>query len=202
MKISRVALASLVIINILACSDTQTEKTYNKIVLTNKDNTDSNRESVEKTILGFLNWYKNNEDKLGQINLIKGGLPEKTTNYSFDFVATRKYLFELKRSGYLSDSFINNLQKHFIEVDDYLKKYPQNDGPIQGLDYDIIMKSQDYMDVWSNLDNVKILNKDINNDKAYLKLEFGGYYKTKYFLTKRDGLWLLDNIVNDFSAEE
>ena len=202
MKISRVALASLVIINILACSDTQTEKTYNKIVLTNKDNTDSNRESVEKTILGFLNWYKNNEDKLGQINLIKGGLPEKTTNYSFDFVATRKYLFELKRSGYLSDSFINNLQKHFIEVDDYLKKYPQNDGPIQGLDYDIIMKSQDYMDVWSNLDNVKILNKDINNDKAYLKPKFGGYYKTKYFLTKRDGLWLLDNIVNDFSAEE
>ena len=64
------------------------------------------------------------------------------------------------------------------------------------------MKSQDYMDVWSNLDNIKILNKDINNDKAYLKLEFGDYYKTKYFLTKRDGLWLLDNIINDFSGEE
>ena len=202
MKISRVALAFLVIINILACSDSKTDKTYNKIVLTNKDDTLLNRASVEKTVLGFLNWYKNNEDKLGQINLIKGGLPDKSTNYSFDFVASRKYLFELKKSRYLSDTFINNLQKHFIEVDEYLKKYPRNDGPIKGFDYDIIMKSQDYMDVWSNLDNVKILNKDINNDKAYLKLEFGGYYKTKYFLTKRDGLWLLDNIINDFSREE
>ena len=202
MKIYRVALASLVIINILACSDTQTEKTYNKIVLTNKDDNVSNIASVEKTVLGFLNWYKNNKDKLGQINLIKGGLPDKNTNYSFDFISTRKYLFELKKSGYLSETFINNLQKHFIEVDEYLKKYPQNDEPIQGFDYDIIMKSQDYMDVWSNLNNVKILNKNINNDKAYLKLQFIGNYKTKYYLTKKDNLWLLDNIVNDFSAEE
>ena len=119
MKIYKVVLTSLVIINILACSDSKTKKTYNKIVLTNKDDTVSNRESLEKTILVFLNWHKNNEDKLGQINSIKGGLPDKSTNYSFDFVATRKYLFELKKSGYLSETFINNLQKHFIEVDEY-----------------------------------------------------------------------------------
>ena len=58
------------------------------------------------------------------------------------------------------------------------------------------------MDVWSNLDNVKILNKNINNDKAYLKLQYTGSYKTKYFLIKKDNLWLLENIVNDFSEEE
>jgi hypothetical protein len=202
MKVFNVLLILFIYLNISACSEQKSDKKYDKIVINNTKDTISNRASIEKTVLGFLKWYKDNEDRLGQIHLIKGGLEDTTTNYSFDFTATKEYLTELKKSGYLSDIFINNLEKRFVKGEEYLKKHPQNDGPIYGFDADLIMKCQDCMDLWSNLDNAKILNKDINNDKAYLKLEFGGYYKTKYFLTKRDGLWLLDNIINDFSGEE
>jgi hypothetical protein len=202
MKVFKVLLILFIYLNITACSDTRTEKTYNKIVLNNTQDTISNRASIEKTVLGFLKWYKDNEDRLGQIHLIKRGLQDTNTNYSFDFIATKKYLYELKKSAYLSDTFIKNLQKHFIKGEEYLKKHPQNDGPIAGFEADLIMKSQDYMDVWSNIDNAKILEKEINNDKAYIKLQFIGNYKTNYYLTKKDSFWLIDNIENDFSEIE
>lgn len=202
MKISHVLTILFVYLNINACSEQKSEKTYDKIIVNNIKDTISNRASIEKTVIGFLKWYKDNEDRIGQIPIIKGGYPDTIMNYSFDFIATKKYLNELKKSGYVSNMFIEDLQKRFIKGEEYLKKHPVNDGPIQGFEADLIMKSQDYMDVWSNLDNAKILEKEFNNDKAYIKLQFIGNYKTKYYLTKENGFWLLDNIENKFSEIE
>src|SRR4051812_46437040 len=88
----------LMITAAVACSETKTER----------DDTDSETSSPsgttspDNTVLGFLRWYKGNEERLHQIPLLTGGLQDTTTFYSVDFIATELYLSELKKSGYLS----------------------------------------------------------------------------------------------------
>jgi hypothetical protein len=62
---------------------------------------------------------------------------------------------ERKESSYLSKRFLNKLRQHFAESNKCLKQHPQNDGPAPGFEADLIIKAQDYMDVWANLDKVK-----------------------------------------------
>jgi len=173
-------------------------KANNETVLYVAKNVAPNVVSPESTIIAFLKWYKYNEERLRQIQLLTGGLKDTTTFYSVNFKATEKYLSELKKSGFLSDRFLEDLRTHFIQANEYLKQHPQHDGPAPGFEADLIMKSQDYMDVFENLDNVKVLDKNMNGNKAYLKLMFAGYYKTKYYLAMHRNKWLIDKIQNAF----
>jgi hypothetical protein len=77
-----------------------------------------------------------------------------------------------------------------VKCDKKLKILPLNDGPPWGFDADLIMKSQDYMDVWTNINKAKVLGKRIIGNKAHLRLSFGGY-KMKFDLTKIKALGLL-----------
>jgi len=105
-------------------------------------------DSPKRTIINFLKWYKSNEARLNQIGVLKGGLPDTTTFYYVDFKNSETYLNELKKCNFLSDAFLYDLRKRFADLDSILRRYPQNDGPVLGYDYDPIMKAQDYMDVW------------------------------------------------------
>lgn len=154
--------------------------------------------SPEKTVIAFLKWYKHNEERLYRIQLLTGGLKDTATFYSVDFKATEKYLVELKKSGFVSYKFLEDLQQHFLQTNEYLEQHPQNDGPAPGFEADLIMKAQDYMDVWEDLDHAKVIDKNIDGKKASIKFLFAGYYKTKYYLTRHSNKWLIDKIENAF----
>jgi hypothetical protein len=190
----------LVICTSIACSDTKTKigKTDSEGLILATTGTVSNRITPDSTVIAFLKWYRDNEDRLHQIQLLKGGLKDTTTFYSVDFKATERYLYELKKSNYLSDRFLNELRLHFTQSNEYLKKNPQNDGPAPGFEADLIMKAQDYMDVWENLNSVKVIDRKLDGNNAFIKFLFAGYYKTKYYLTNNGNTWLIDSIDNSF----
>ena len=43
----------------------------------------------------------------------KGGLGENTPFYYVDFIQTEKYLKELKQSGFVSETYLNEFREHF-----------------------------------------------------------------------------------------
>jgi len=156
-------------------------------------------DNPKRTVITFLKWYKANEKRLDGIIYLKGGLKDTTTFYSVDFKETETYLNELKKSNFLSDFFIYDLRKYFAGLDNYLKQHPQNDGPVSGQDVDLVIKAQDYMDVWENLNSSKIIFSNVTKTKATIKLQFIGNYKTIYSLTKHGDKWLLDRLDNAFA---
>ena len=99
----------------------------------------------------------------------------------------------------MADIFIYDLRKYFASLDNYLKQHPQNDGPVSGQDVDLVIKAQDYMDVWENLNSSKIIFSNVTKTKATIKLQFIGNYKTIYSLTKHGDKWLLDRLDNAFA---
>jgi hypothetical protein len=159
----------------------------------------TDNEQPENTILTFLKWYHNNEDRLQKIEIIKGGLEDTTTFYSIDYTNTEKYLTELLNSNCVSKQFISDFRDFFKQSDIYLKQNPQKDGPVYGFEGDLIMKSQEYMEVWDYLDNMKTLKRNINGNKAIIKVSFGKYYRPTYNLTKYSNHWLIDSIYNVYS---
>ena len=157
------------------------------------------QDSPKKTVINFLKWYKSNEKRLNDIKILKAGLTDTTTFYSVDFKETETYLKELKKCNFLSNTFLHDLRKRFADLDSLLKQYPQNDGPVMGYDIDLIMKAQDYMDVWENLNSSKIISRSITKNKATIKLQFIANCKYIYSLTKYGDKWLLDRLDNAFA---
>lgn len=155
----------------------------------------------DSTGINFLKWYCDNEERLRQFYVVKGGLPDSTTNYYIDFITVERYIAELRASGFLSDAYLNDLMDYFKQCNLYLKKHPQNDGPPSGFEADLIMKSQDYADVWSNIDHPKIISKTILQNKAVLDLQFAKYYNIKYFLSRNRNEWLIDSIYSSFKTD-
>ncbi|MDP1814980.1 MAG: hypothetical protein Q8K92_11075 [Leadbetterella sp.] len=153
----------------------------------------------DSTVLAFIKWYHKNENKIQKNNLIKGGLKDTTTFYSIDFTNTEKYLTELSKSNCVSEKFISDFRNFFKQSDMYLKENPQLDGPVNGFESDLIMKSQDYMEVWNYLDRMKTLKTSIQGNKAIIKVSFGKYYRPSYNLTKHSNYWLIDSIYNVYS---
>ena len=93
----------LIITNLIACLATNSESTG-----TDKEGrslsasvTIDIETSPDSTVISFLKWYRENEDRLHQIQLLTGGLDDTTSFYSVDFEATENYLAELKKSGFL-----------------------------------------------------------------------------------------------------
>ena len=182
----------ITVLSIVSCKN-DSSKTYNQF------NPEITEILPEQTVINFLKWYRDNEERVNKIRYIKGGLKDTTTFYRIDFEAADKYFSELKKSNFLSDVFINDLRAYFKKGDENFVSHPQNDGPADYFDFDLIMKSQDYMDVWTNLDKATVIEKTVSNNTAYIKLLFIGNYETKYRLTKINGKWLIDNIENAFA---
>ncbi len=191
-------LVALALASFVGCSDVKTEQ--NNIATQSQltaPGTDSNKLSPAGTVVAFLNWYKENEDRLHEIDLVSGGLKDTTTFYSVNFKETERYLAELKKSGFLSDKYLHNLRQHFKSADDHLKRHPQNDSYAPGFEYDLIMKAQDYWELWDNLDRLQLSEQVMTDTTAYVRLAYTDYYKAKYYLSNHNNRWLIDDMVND-----
>ncbi len=174
------------------CSDVNKKQSVVKSVLNTKTI------SPDSTIINFLKWYHDNESRLNKIQLVKGGYPDTTTFYRVDFSQTENYLAELKKSGFVSDKYLSDFRIYFSKADADLKKDPQNDGPPAWFDADLVMKSQDYDDVWNNLEKAKTTIKEITDNSAEVFIQFQPNYKMKCHFTKIGNSWLLDLLENEF----
>ena len=104
----------------------------------------------------------------------------------------------LRSSGCLSEAYLQDLKDYLVLCNKRLQKYPQNDGPPDGLDFDLVMKSQDYEHVWDSLSTAKVIGKRIDGGNAGIEIRFASFAKEKYFLSLHGQNWQIDSIGMSF----
>ncbi len=163
--------------------------------LPNVENNSAEKD-LSKTVIDFLKWYKDNNARLNNIQLVNHPNQDDTSSYyTVNYDSTAKYLFELKKSGYLSDVYLNTLDEHFKSSGKELAETKQNDGPATGFECDFIMKSQDYESDLDSIDkNTKIIETKINKEIGYVLVRFLYEVELEYHLSRVENKWLIDKI--------
>lgn len=152
-----------------------------------------------KTVIGFLQWYKTNYNRLEKIETVNN-VPNSTTYdstkfYSVNFKGTEKYLSELKKSGFISEKYLDSWRQYFKKCDEAFTKNPVNDGPPEGFDFDFITWSQEYDDILADIGNTKVLKMNANGNVATVIVELY-HFHYEYSLSQHNSLWLIDDIIS------
>jgi hypothetical protein len=150
------------------------------------------------TVVNFLAWYRVQQVRLSNIPMVnKPGMQNATKYYSINVKQTERYLSELKRSGFISDRYIRRWRAYFQECSENLKNNPQDDGPPDGLEFDLVMWSNsDYEEELSALDKIEIVDSHQNSRDASVVVKFLGGRKLRYTLAKERSTWKITQIEN------
>jgi hypothetical protein len=160
---------------------------------------------IQKRVVDFLKWYRNNFDTVNSYATVNNFPPSDSTKYySVNFEETNKYLQALKKSGFVSSQYLETWQRYFETCDEKFKEIHQNDGPPEGFEYDFVTLSQEYQDILADIDHVKILHADSITDTsnaANIDIELYGYHY-EYKLIREQHVWLINEIVNKTGDKE
>lgn len=154
----------------------------------------SENQELVGVVIKFLKWYKTNYKEINQIDLVdyESSIKDSTKFYSLDFKATEKYLLKMKSSGLLSDKYIKDWQKYFLESQKNFEENPQNDGPPEGFDYDLVLLTQEIDETLSSIENPKII-KVTESEESYI-VTLNVFMELSFRLSKVNGKWLIDKI--------
>jgi len=159
---------------------------------TQKENFET-KESLQ-TVISFLKWYKANYKDVNRYELVnyKESLHDSTKYYSVNFAETDKYLEKLKSSKLLSNEYLETWKSCFIKYEQNFQENPQNDGPPEGFDYDLVILTQEPEETLSSIEKPIVINVTESSEKATVNLNI--YMKLSFKLSKIDGKWLIDKI--------
>lgn len=121
---------------------------------------------------------------------------EIAENYFVNFEEVEKYITELKKGGFLSDSFLQREKQTFIDGEKYFKQNPENDTPPFGFDYDhFFLTQEDFEEDLTNIDKVKykIYQLDKFNSEVNFYLPNCGI-NYKYSLKMINSKWFIEKI--------
>ncbi|MCY7349464.1 MAG: hypothetical protein LH606_02190 [Cytophagaceae bacterium] len=152
-------------------------------------NTDAQR--ATRTVLHFLNWYKNHIDSASRIYLVNQP-PGK--NYSVNFKNGERYLAYLKSSRFLTDVYLNEWRTFFKERDEGFRLSPQNEGPPTGFEYDLVLLSQNVDLQLGSLNALKINKVRVRSNRASVQFSLLGEYE--FQLVKQNNRWVINEILN------
>lgn len=178
----------------------------------NKSN-DENIIKIKKTIINFLKWYKSQQvikpiKKIDTTKLYSSIIVWKQTDNlikpSIDMIAVEDYLRWLRESGFISETFINNLRQYHQKIADELKivsPTPKSEGfyAIPDLNLDVVFLNFEPEEILEHYKAGLFKRTSIVHNKAvvqfYVPPSYNyGYTKMLYTLTKDKGIWLIDYI--------
>ncbi len=167
---------------------------YSKGILpkpTTEKSTQKDSSELIQTVIRFLKWYKLNYEKANDFEFIKKDLKG---NYQVNLDACKRYLDTLKSSGCISESYRKDWQKYFDDKAVYLTENPQNEGPPEGFDYDLVLITQEPELVLDNIRKLKYKIVKYGGGKATVSLtgKFGVDYE--FEMSKSGKKWLIDYI--------
>ena len=152
-------------------------------------------------ILNFLRWYRANSQQLKKIELVTHSTnPDSANYYVVNAAGTEKYLDELKKSGFVSDKYIAWWRAYFNMVNEKLKKEPQTAAPVNGLDFDFVMLSKDCEEDLKSIEKSTVDHQKIANDEGSITVGLPTVGRLKYWISKQDGKWMIDEIKDLRSA--
>lgn len=184
---------SLILFVVILASCNSKEK---EIAKTQTETKISEQKADEKVAVDLYKWYAS-DDNIQNFDVMKD-LKDSTDYYAIDFGKVEKYLAAFKKTGLVSDKYINDQRDYFKECEAEFKKNPANDGPPYGLDYDLIMHSQDYEEDLANVDKIKVVEIYRKPTESKLKLLFFAEGKIDVTLSKTNKKWLIDKIENGY----
>ena len=153
------------------------------------------------TILNFLRWYRSNVKELKKIELVKHSAnPDSAKYYVVNDEGTEKLLGALQQSGFVTDSYINRWRAYFRRCNDNLRKTPTTEAPVQGLDFDLVMLSKDYEDDLNGFEKSTVENVKLADDMGSITVGLPTVGRLKYWVSKQDGKWQIEEIKDLRSA--
>jgi hypothetical protein len=144
----------------------------------------------------FFRWYKTKFDYLDH-HIFPVNMNFKTNApYRINFTETEKYLSVLKSSGFFSDNYLIYNRNYFKEIDLTLQKTKQNDGTVDGLDYDPIVHSQEPEAMLENLNKIRltVIKSTANDITVKMLTPFNVNTYSLFYLKKINGKYLVDKI--------
>ena len=162
----------------------------------------SKEKAIARNIVNFLTWHKKSDADTMKENrqIIRYvSVNKNMVRRVMDKKSVEKYLAFYKKSGFLSDMFINNLRGYFYEIGITLAKSPLiKKGEIikiQGLDIDEILQSDEPELLMDNIDKSHFKKIVVLSNKAIVQLYTPNSEITTVFtLTKVNDVWLIDYI--------
>jgi hypothetical protein len=201
------AITTIILLTYFASCDNKTEdtsaSTSSTSVINLKTNVVDSIKSVkepEAIAMNFLIWYCNNRNNLTAIRMVNNASGESfdsTKFYSVNFQATEKYLYDIKESGFVSSAYIDHWKRYFFKADQQFKSNPQNDGPPENFEYDLILQSQEIDEDLESISKTKVESKTVQGDKAYVSIRLPSGQKLKFFLSRQGQSWLIDLIQSE-----
>jgi hypothetical protein len=151
-----------------------------------------------RTVVNFLEWYRVQHGRLNNIPMVnKIGRNNRPINYSINFKQTERYLSDLQRSGFISERYMRRWRAYFKECDENFKKNPIDDGPPDGLEFDLVMWSNsDYEEELAALDRIEVVESYQDKQDAIVVIKFLGGRKLRYTLLKERSRWKIAQIKN------
>jgi hypothetical protein len=150
---------------------------------------ESDSTQIVHTIRSFLHWYKVNYSKSIGFRLVGS---DKNGNYFVNKKNCKKYLKHLKSSGRISDVYISHWNRYFSEMEQKFKANPQNEGPPEGFDYDLVTGTQEPDLLYNAGDQLKYHIQQIEKNHAVIITS--DIWDHRFALTKSGGKWIIDSI--------
>jgi hypothetical protein len=159
-------------------------------------------ESADKVVIGFLEWYRDNFDKMhpfylmsekdDSTHMISGRWGDSTVFYSINNKGTEKFLKVLNSSGFLSKKYINNKRKSFKKRGGELIEAKQSDGPPLGFSAEEVLYLNDIEETFPLVKKAKVTQIELNDKSAIYKVDI--FENIQFKLSNYDGKWLIDEI--------
>ncbi|MGZ3871830.1 MAG: hypothetical protein ACXVJD_02865 [Mucilaginibacter sp.] len=166
---------------------------------------DSEYDKVKASVINFLNWYKNKEldtaKKDGSpfhYSIIRGGYPD-TSKQRIDMEGVEEYLNHLKGSGYLSNTYLNDLRQYFKEIGDHMQAAPKVNAlvAVPGLNTDWILKTFEPEMILDHIRQGRFDKINIIYNKAIVRFRISKIVQMLFTLTRINDRWVIDYIGYD-----
>ncbi len=156
----RYVLVLALIISCFLVSTSVVAQNSNSVV---KSNISKDRTAIVGVFNNFLRWYKKNYKPLYHYKMV---IHDSVGNYQVDISACRNFLLKIKKSGCVSDEYIKLWNQYFESQAERFKTYPQNEGPPEGFDMDLVLLTQEPDLLLDNIKKLKYTVVFIRKDTA------------------------------------
>ncbi len=162
--------------------------------------------------LSFLKWYKIAQSELTDVNSSKPSfslVKDIPVNKSYkrqiiDKAGVEKYISFYRKSGFLSEEYLDDLKSYFNEINKALSKrtpIKRNEMiKIDGLDLDLQLQTFEPEVIFDNLDKATVTKSTVIDNKALLGINFAEEVNLVFALTKHGDKWLIDYMGHDNSS--
>ncbi len=151
----------------------------------------SDSTKMVQTVKQFIRWYKHNYQKMYSRPLVK---KDTDGNYEVDLPECKRFLETLRSSGFISNTYCSLREQYFTDKQKNFKEFPQNEGPPEGFDFDLVLITQEPEYIWNGIDTFQYPILQLSDGKGIVGMKGGYDFDYEFELGKENGIWKIDYI--------